>query len=69
MGIGRAKKYKSGVGNWQNFSWDEPTEEKGGQEEKMSRLEKVFGRTSMPKSVPIVFLDKDSLACLNLFLF
>ena len=25
-----AKKYKSEVGSWQNFSWKEPTEENGG---------------------------------------
>ena len=26
---GKTKKYKSGAGNWQTFSWDEPTEENG----------------------------------------
>ena len=26
----KAKKYKSEVGSWENFSWDEPTEENGG---------------------------------------
>ena len=25
QGLGGVKKYKSGVRNWQNFSWNEPT--------------------------------------------
>ena len=41
-GVGRGKKYKSGVGNWQNFSWDELTGGDGGLEEEMRQLKKSF---------------------------
>ena len=47
MGIVRAIKYKSGVGNWQNFSWEEPTRGDGG----LERRKKIDH--SMPKSAPV----------------
>ena len=29
QGVGRAEKYKSGTGNWEIFSWTEPTGKNG----------------------------------------